>query len=79
MQSLERLHKTVTISYLKSSLYDLRKDMDRDTPFSVRLNRLEALQRANQTVSQAELDALQATLKSYSVRLYQLQPAQRDL
>ncbi|MFZ4169323.1 VasL domain-containing protein [Enterobacter ludwigii] len=79
LQSLERLHKTVTISYLKSSLYDIRKDMDRDTPFSVRLNRLEALQRANQTVSQAELDALQSTLKSYSVRLYQLQPAPRDL
>lgn len=79
LQSLERLHKTVTISYLKSSLYDIRKDMDHNTPFTVRLNRLEALQRANRTVSQAELDALQSTLKSYSVRLYQLQPAQRDL
>lgn len=78
LQSLERLHKTVTISYLKSSLYDIRKDMDRDTPFTVRLNRLEARQRANQTISQAELDALQSTLKSYSVRLYQLQPAPRD-
>lgn len=79
LQRLERLHKTVTISYLKYSLYDIRKDMDRDTPFTVRLNRLEARQRANQTISQAELDALQSTLKSYSVRLYQLQPAPRDL
>lgn len=78
LQSLERQHKTVTISYLKSSLYDIRKDMDRDTPFSVRLNRLEAQQRANQTVNPSELDALQTTLKSYSVRLYQLQPQHRD-
>ncbi|KFD23000.1 MULTISPECIES: VasL domain-containing protein [Enterobacteriaceae] len=74
LQTLERQHKTVTISYLKSSLYDIRREMDRDTPFTLRLKRLEAQQQANQTVSPAELETLQATLKSYSVRLYQLQP-----
>lgn len=75
LQTLERQHKTVTISYLKSSLYDIRREMDRDTPFTLRLKRLEAQQQANQTISPAELETLQATLKSYSVRLYQLQPA----
>lgn len=75
LQTLERQHKTVTLSYLKSSLYDIRREMDRDTPFTLRLKRLEAQQRANQPLSPAELETLQATLKSYSVRLYQLQPA----
>ena len=74
LQTLERQNKTVTISYLKSALYDIRTEMERDTPFTVQLSRLEAQQRVNQTVNPAVLDNLQTTLKSYSVRLYQLQP-----
>lgn len=74
LQTLERQNKTVTISYLKSALYDIRTEMERDTPFTLRLKRLEAKQQGNQPLSPAELETLQATLKSYSVRLYQLQP-----
>ena len=75
---LERKRKTVTISYLKSALYDIQKNMQGELPFGVRLQQLEKRQAANQTISASELHNMIEELKSLNVRLYSLQQARRE-
>ncbi|RLM21876.1 hypothetical protein BIY29_13130 [Brenneria alni] len=70
---LERQRKTVTISYLKSQLYEIQKSMAVDQPFGVRLSALEARKAAQGTVGLHELNGMIDELRSLNARLYQLQ------
>ncbi|MBP8127583.1 MAG: type VI secretion system ImpA family N-terminal domain-containing protein [Aeromonadaceae bacterium] len=70
---LERQRKTVTISYLKSELYEVQKNLMQTTPFSLRLSELEAKKAAQEPIALAELKGLESDLKSLNIRLYQLQ------
>ncbi|HAT1682914.1 TPA: hypothetical protein I8Y21_003624 [Klebsiella oxytoca] len=74
---LERRRKAVTISYLKSALYDIQRDLDRQTPFSVRLQRLEKRRAEDQPLSMTELNAMTDELQSLNVRMYLLQQNRR--
>lgn len=73
LKNLESKNKTVTISYLKSGLYDIQKTMNREIPFGVRLQRLESRQAKNEEISQLEMDSMLNELKSLNIRLYTLQ------
>ncbi|WP_322740426.1 VasL domain-containing protein, partial [Aeromonas salmonicida] len=70
---LERQRKTVTISYLKSQLYEVQKNLMQDIPFSLRLSELEARKASQEPVTAAELKGLENDLKALNIRLYQLQ------
>ncbi|WP_349921904.1 VasL domain-containing protein [Aeromonas veronii] len=70
---LERQRKTVTISYLKSQLYEVQKNLMQNIPFSLRLNELEARKVAQEPITAADLKGLENDLKALNVRLYQLQ------
>ncbi|MGY6037387.1 VasL domain-containing protein [Aeromonas sp. AE23HZ002T15] len=70
---LERQRKTVTISYLKSQLYEVQKNLMQNIPFSLRLNELEARKAAQEPITAADLKGLENDLKALNVRLYQLQ------
>ncbi|MUG29722.1 VasL domain-containing protein [Aeromonas salmonicida] len=70
---LERQRKTVTISYLKSQLYEVQKNLMQDIPFSLRLSELEARKVSQEPVTAAELKGLENDLKALNIRLYQLQ------
>lgn len=70
---LERQRKTVTISYLKSQLYEVQKNLMQDIPFSLRLSELEARKASQESVTAAELKGLENDLKALNIRLYQLQ------
>ncbi|AIQ99820.1 hypothetical protein LG71_07900 [Pluralibacter gergoviae] len=73
LKNLEGKHKTVTISYLKSRLYDIQLKMNSDVPFGVRLQHLEDRLAKNDVVSQTEMDSMVNELKSMNIRLYSLQ------
>lgn len=75
---LERKRKTVTISWLKSALYDIQKNMNSETPFSVRLQQLEKRRAVNDTVSEAEMNTLMDELKALNVRMYNLQQTRKE-
>lgn len=66
---LERQRKTVTISYLKSRLYEIQQDLLLDVPLEARLATLEGKGQA----APAQLKLMEDELKSLAVRLYQLQ------
>ncbi|MGY3887147.1 VasL domain-containing protein [Aeromonas aquatica] len=70
---LERQRKTVTISYLKSQLYEVQKNLMQNIPFSLRLSELEARKAAQEPITAADLKGLENDLKALNVRLYQLQ------
>lgn len=70
---LERQRRTVTLSYLKSKLYDLQKDLAADVPFTLRLRELEARNAKHQLLSPAELRGIEDELRAFSIRLYRLQ------
>ncbi|AFI89094.1 hypothetical protein EXT68_19715 [Pectobacterium parmentieri] len=70
---LERQRRTVTISYLKSKLYDMQKDLMSDVPFGIRLRELEARKIKSQSLTPAELRAMEDELRSFNIRLYRLQ------
>ncbi|MEE3652923.1 MULTISPECIES: VasL domain-containing protein [unclassified Brenneria] len=72
---LERQRRTVTLSYLKSKLYDMQKDLMSDVPFSIRLRALEARKSTSHAPTSAELRAMEDELRSFTVRLYRLQQA----
>ena len=63
----------MTISYLKSELYEVQKNLMQTTPFSLRLSELEAKKAAQEPIALAELKGLESDLKSLNIRLYQLQ------
>ncbi|MGY4028415.1 VasL domain-containing protein [Aeromonas rivuli] len=67
---LERQRKSVTISYLKSRLYEIQKDLLVEVPLDARLSEMET--RGGQ-VPPAQLKSMEDELKSLTVRLYQLQ------
>ncbi|WP_421198452.1 VasL domain-containing protein [Aeromonas enteropelogenes] len=73
---LERQRKTVTISYLKSQLYEVQKNLMQDIPFSLRLSELEARKASQEPITAAELKGLENDLKALNIRLYQLQQVQ---
>uniref|UniRef100_UPI003BA0779B VasL domain-containing protein n=1 Tax=Aeromonas jandaei TaxID=650 RepID=UPI003BA0779B len=73
LQELERQRKTVTISYLKSQLYEVQKNLMQETPFSLRLSELEAKKASQEPITAAELKGLESDLKALNIRLYQLQ------
>ena len=73
LQELERQRKTVTISYLKSQLYEVQKNLMQETPFSLRLSELEAKKASQEPITAAELKGLERDLKALNIRLYQLQ------
>lgn len=70
---LERQRKTVTISYLKSQLYEVQKNLMQNIPFSLRLDELEARRAAREPITAADLKGLENDLKALNIRLYQLQ------
>lgn len=70
---LERQRKTVTISYLKSQLYEVQKNLMQEVPFSLRLSELEARKASQEPITAAELKAIESDLKALNIRLYQLQ------
>ncbi|MEH2922780.1 VasL domain-containing protein [Samsonia erythrinae] len=70
---LERQHRTVTISYLKSKLYDMQKDLIADVPLGIRLRELEARKMKNQPLTSAELRGMEDELRAFNIRLYRLQ------
>ncbi|MFM5854456.1 VasL domain-containing protein [Aeromonas rivipollensis] len=70
---LERQRKTVTISYLKSQLYEVQKNLMQNIPFSLRLDELEARRAAQEPITAADLKGLENDLKALNIRLYQLQ------
>jgi type VI secretion system protein VasL len=70
---LERQRKTVTISYLKSQLYEVQKNLMQNIPFSLRLGELEARKASREPITAAELKSLENDLKALNIRLYQLQ------
>ncbi|NPE50568.1 hypothetical protein E0I03_05135 [Dickeya dadantii] len=70
---LEKQRRTVTISYLKSQLYDIQKDLASDVPFGLRLRTLEARKAARQSLTPAELRAMDDELRAFTIRLYRLQ------
>ncbi|MCW2473239.1 MULTISPECIES: VasL domain-containing protein [unclassified Symbiopectobacterium] len=70
---LERQRRTVTLSFLKSKLYDLQKDLAADVPFTLRLRELEARNAKHQSLSPAELRGIEDELRAFSIRLYRLQ------
>ncbi|MCV9878094.1 VasL domain-containing protein [Brenneria izbisi] len=70
---LERQRRTVTLSYLKSKLYDIQKDLMSDVPFSVRLRALEERDGASQPLTPTELRSMEEELRSFNIRLYRLQ------
>ena len=70
---LERQRKTVTISYLKSQLYEVQKNLMQNIPFSLRLNELEARKAAQEPITAVDLKRLENDLKALNIRLYQLQ------
>lgn len=70
---LERQRKTVTISYLKSQLYEVQKNLMQNIPFSLRLDELEARKASQEPITAAELKSLENDLKALNIRLYQLQ------
>ncbi|GAB7197900.1 hypothetical protein OS11_41770 [Dickeya oryzae] len=70
---LEKQRRTVTISYLKSQLYDIQKDLSSDVPFSIRLRTLEARKAARQSLTPAELRGMEDELRAFTIRLYRLQ------
>ncbi|MNY16515.1 ImpA domain protein [compost metagenome] len=70
---LERQRKTVTISYLKSQLYEVQKNLMQNIPFSLRLGELEARKASQEPITAAELKSLENDLKALNIRLYQLQ------
>ncbi|MFC3395163.1 VasL domain-containing protein [Brenneria rubrifaciens] len=70
---IERQRRTVTISYLKSKLYDMQKDLISDVPFSRRLRELEESKRGGQPPASAELRGMEDELRSFTIRLYRLQ------
>ncbi|MNH18058.1 ImpA domain protein [compost metagenome] len=70
---LERQRKTVTISYLKSQLYEVQKNLMQGIPFSLRLSELEARKAAQEPITAADLKGLESDLKALNIRLYQLQ------
>jgi len=70
---LERQRKTVTISYLKSQLYEVQKNLMQEIPFSLRLSELEARKASQEPVTAAELKGIERDLKALNIRLYQLQ------
>ncbi|MGB6189273.1 MAG: VasL domain-containing protein [Aeromonas molluscorum] len=73
---LERQRKTVTISYLKSRLYEIQKDLLVEVPLEARLSDVEG---GGGQVPPAQLKSMEDELKSLTVRLYQLQQlAQRQ-
>ncbi|PSN07973.1 VasL domain-containing protein [Siccibacter turicensis] len=73
LMDLERKRKTVTISYLKSAVYDIQKNLNRDIPFSVRLAQLEKRQSAQERISPTELNAMLDELKGLNTRMYLLE------
>lgn len=75
---LERKNKTVTISHLKSVMYDLQKNLNEQIPLSVRLQRMEKKQVANEPLSLTELNLMTAELQSLTVRLYALQQTREN-
>lgn len=78
LQVLESQRKSVSISYLKTQLYEVQKSLLTEAPFAQRLNALEARLSAQEPISQADLSALESELKAFSVRLYQLQKSRSD-
>lgn len=70
---LERQRKTVTISYLKSQLYEVQKNLMQNIPFCLRLGELEARKASQEPITAAELKSLENDLKALNIRLYQLQ------
>ncbi|PWC13584.1 hypothetical protein B4923_06445 [Brenneria roseae subsp. americana] len=70
---LERQRRTVTISYLKSKLYDMQKELISDVPFTIRLRELEARKTKRQPLTPAELRGIEDELRSFNIRLYRLQ------
>lgn len=70
---LERQRRTVTISYLKSKLYDMQKDLMSDVPFGIRLRELEARKIKSQPLTPSELRAMEDELRAFNIRLYRLQ------
>ncbi len=70
---LERQRKTVTISYLKSQLYEVQKNLMQGIPFSVRLSELEARKASQEPITAAELKGIESDLQVLNIRLYQLQ------
>lgn len=73
LKYLEESRKTVTISYLKSALYEIQKNHNQDIPFSVRLQRLETRQANNESLRASELTAMMDELRSFNARMYRLQ------
>jgi type VI secretion system protein VasL len=73
LMDLERKRKTVTISYLKSAVYDIQKNLNREVPFSVRLGQLEKRQAAQERISPTELNAMLDELKGLNTRMYLLE------
>ncbi|QZN97200.1 VasL domain-containing protein [Symbiopectobacterium purcellii] len=70
---LERQRRTVTLSYLKTKLYDLQKVLAADVPFTLRLRELEARNAKHQPLSATELRGIEDELRAFSIRLYRLQ------
>ncbi|MBX9444828.1 VasL domain-containing protein [Dickeya chrysanthemi] len=70
---LEKQRRTVTISYLKSQLYDIQQDLASDVPFGIRLRTLEARKAARQSLTPAELRGMEDELRAFTIRLYRLQ------
>ncbi|GAA4497436.1 VasL domain-containing protein [Pseudaeromonas paramecii] len=76
---LERQHKSVTISYLKSQLYEVQKSLIQGEPLAERLSQLERLSRLErQALDPAQLSRLADELKALDLRLYHLQQAARQ-
>lgn len=69
---LERERKSVTISYLKTALYDLRQQLTRQPPAEVGLWRLEQRRTAGETPGAAELSQINDQLTALNYRLCRL-------
>lgn len=78
LQVLENQRKSVSISYLKTQLYEVQKSLLAEAPFSERLRAQETRLMTQKPISQAELSALESELKAFSVRLYKLQKSRSD-
>ncbi|MCK7428749.1 VasL domain-containing protein [Enterobacter chengduensis] len=67
----ERQHRTVTISYLKSAIYDIQRCLSETEPLSYQLTSIEQSLRKGQQPSRADLQKVDDQLKGIQARYLQ--------
>ncbi|MCK7453479.1 VasL domain-containing protein [Enterobacter chengduensis] len=67
----ERQHRTVTISYLKSAIYDIQRRLSETEPLSYQLTSIEQSLRKGQQPSRADLQKVDDQLKGIQARYLQ--------